>query len=234
MPFCCRCIRSVLANTLHLAAILGGLLLLQYRPGMGSKRLTRQITRLDRSDRARVWALGAINCGVPAYLLAGALLLPDVPTDIALSSLILLIILLVRLVWTDRLRFIPLRLLMFPSIAFAVYLAHRDPAIIALLPPGVSIGLLIVLMALMLLVIRSTKDQTFQTTPTDLLVIVLACGVGVLYQQGMIEATLVPVALGIVVLFYAAELIMRHMQKTWNCFTLGMVAALTVLSFRLL
>ena len=160
--------------------------------------------------------------------------MPDVPTDIALSSLILLVILFVRLVWTQRLRFILLRLLVFPSIAFAVYLVHRDAAIIAWLPPGVSTGLLVVLMALMSLVIRSTKDQIFQTTPTDLLVIALAGGVGVLYQQGMIEATLVPVVLGIVVLFYAAELIMRHMRKTWNCFTLGMVAVLTVLSFRLL
>jgi len=44
----------------------------------------------------------------------------------------------------------------------------------------------------------------------------------------------VPVVLGIVVLFYAAELIMRHMQQTWNCFTLGMVAVLVVMASRLL
>ncbi len=134
----------------------------------------------------------------------------------------------------EHLRFIPLRLLVFPGIAFSVYLMHRDTATVALLPPVVSIGLLVILLALMLFVIRSTKDQTFQTTPTDLLVIALAGGVGVLYQQGMIEATLVPVVLGIVVLFYAAELVMRNMQQTWNCFTLGMVAVLAVLSFGLL
>jgi len=86
----------------------------------------------------------------------------------------------------------------------------------------------------MLFVIRSTKDQKFQTTPTDLLVISLAGGVGVLYQQGMVEAVLVPVVLTIVVLFYAAELVMRHMRQTWNCFTLGIVAVLTVMSLRLL
>jgi len=214
--------------------ILGSLLLLQNRPGMIGKRLSQHIVRLDRSVGLRVWALGAINCGVPVYLLAGVLLLSDVPADIALSSLILLIVLLIRLVWAQRLRCFPLRLLVFPSIAFAVYLAHRDSVLIELLSSTVNIGVLIVLMSLMLLVIRSTKDQTFQSTPTDLLVIALAGGVGVLYQQGMIEATLVPVMLSIVVLFYAAELIMRHMQKTWNCFTLGMVAVLTVLSFGLL
>jgi hypothetical protein len=97
-----------------------------------------------------------------------------------------------------------------------------------------GIGLLVVLLTLMLLVIRSTKDQTFQTTPTDLLVIALAGGVGVMYQQGLIEATVVPVVLGMVVFFYAAELVMRHMRQTWNCFTLGMVGVLTLLSLRLL
>jgi len=160
-------------------------------------------------------------------------LLPRVPTDICVSSLVLLMILLIRLIWSDKLRFLSLRLLVFPSIAFAVYVIHRDHAILGLLPATLRIGLLGVLLVLMLLVIRSTKDQTFQTTPTDLLVVALAGAAGVLYQQGMIEASLVPVVLGIVVLFYAAEVIMRHMEHTWNCFTLGIIGVLTVLSLRL-
>lgn len=217
------------------ALMLGGLLLLQARqPNINWERLSWYIARLDSSVKARRIALGAINCGVPAYLLAGAFMLSDIPADIAISSLILLVIMLIRLTWAKHLRFISLRLLVFPSIAFAVYLMGRDPTVMALMSPAVATGLLIVLLALMLFVIRSTKDQKFQTTPTDLLVISLAGGVGVLYQQGMVEAALVPVVLTIVVLFYAAELAMRHMQRIWNCFTLGIVAVLTVMSLRLL
>jgi len=214
--------------------ILGGLLFLEYtKPRLEWVRLTGHITTLEKSAHTRRWSLIAIRCGVPAYLFVGALLLPDVPVDISISSLILLMILLGRLVWAEQLRFIPLRLLIFPSTAFAVYLMHRSETVMTLLPSVLRIGLLSVLLALMLLVIRSTKDQTFRTTPTDLLVIALAGGVGVLYQQGMIEAAVVPIVLGIVVLFYAAELIMRHMRQTWNCFTLGMVGVLTLLSLRL-
>jgi UDP-GlcNAc:undecaprenyl-phosphate GlcNAc-1-phosphate transferase len=214
---------------------LGGLLLVQSsKPGVQWGRLTRHVVQLDNSKTARRWAIAGIQCGVPVYLLVGALLLPRVPPDISLSSLILLVILLIRLIWSDRLRFLSLRLLVFPSIAFAVYLMHRDHAIMELLPATLRISLLVVLLVLMLLVIRSTKDLTFQTTPTDLLVIALAGGVGVLYQQGVIDASLVPVVLGIVVLFYAAELVMRRMRQTWNCFTLGMVGVLTLLSLRLL
>ena len=215
--------------------ILGGLWLLQRRPpGPEWARLTRNVARLDSSPRVRRWALASIRCGVPLYLMAGVLLLPEVPRDIGISSLILLGILVVRLIWSERLRFLSLRLLVFPSIAFAVYLIHRDASVMAFLPPVLRVGLLGILLGLMFVVIRSTKDQTFQTTPTDLLVVALAGGGGVLYQQGMIEATLVPVVLGIVVFFYAAELVMRHMLRTWNCFTLGMLGVLALMSSRLL
>jgi hypothetical protein len=218
-----------------MAMIFGGLTLLQgARREVVWARLSRHVASLERNKTVQWWALGALRWGVPVYLLIGVLLLPTVPRDIALSALILLVILLVRLIWAERLRFIPLRLLVFPSVAFAVYLMHRDQIVMGLLPPVMRMGLLVVLLTFMFLVIRSTKDQTFQTTPTDLLVVALAGGVGVLYQQGMIEAVLVPVVLGIVVFFYAAELVMRHMRQTWNSFTLGIVAVLTLLSVRLI
>jgi len=214
--------------------IVGGLQLFQHRrPGQKWARLTRHVARFDRSDRARAWVLRTMRAGISAYLLLGVALVSDVPFDIAVSSLILLVILLVRLVWAARLRFVSLRLLVFPTIAFAVYLMHSDQVVGELLPQNLKIGLLVILLALMFIVIRSTKDQTFQTTPTDLLVIALAGSVGVLYQQGLIEVAMVPMVLVIVVLFYAAELVMRHMQQTWNCFTLGMVSVLTLLSLRL-
>ena len=214
--------------------VLGGLLLLQQKkPEFGWAKVSLQIARLDGSARVRHCVLGAINCGVPLYLLAGVLLVSDVPVDIALSSLIILAILFIRLFGARHLRALSLRLLIFPSIAFAVYLMHRDSVMSGLMPPVMTAALFGVLLLLILIVIRATKDQTFQTTPTDLLVIALTGGAGVLYQQGLIEATLVPLVLNVVVLFYAAELAMRNMQRTWNCFTFGMVAVLAVLSFSL-
>lgn len=215
---------------------LGGLLLLQYtKPAVEWQRLSKHVVWLDNnSARVRRWSVTAIQCGIAAYLLSGVLILSKIPVDIAISSLILLVILLIRLFWAERLRFLSLRLLVFPTVAFVAYLMHRDQAVMDLLPPALLISLLVILLVLMLLVIRSTKDQTFQTTPTDLLVIALAGGVGVLYQRGMIETSQAPVVLSIVVLFYAAELVMRHMRQTWNCFTVGIVLVLMLLSLRLL
>ncbi len=214
--------------------ILGGMQLLQSRgPSRRLMPITSQVVRFHQSEQIRTYVLRAMCCGIPAYLLLGVLLVTDVPTDIAVSSLILLVILLIRLIWSEDLRYVSLRLLIFPTIAFAVYLMHSESLVDEVVSLDFKIGLLIVLLALMLIVIRTTKNQIFQTTPTDLLVIALTGGAGVLYQQGMIKEALVPAVVGAVVLFYAAELIMRHMQQTWNCFTFGMVAVLTVLSFRL-
>ena len=87
---------------------------------------------------------------------------------------------------------------------------------------------------LMLFVIRYTKNDSFQTTPTDLLVIAVAGGVGVLYERHIVDVALIPVLVSIVILFNAAELVMRQMKSRWNCFTLAMVAVLVLLSVRLI
>jgi hypothetical protein len=214
-------------------SLLGSLLWLQARGvHAGWGRLTARLTSLGSMQRAGQLAIVAIRYGVVAYLLAGVLLVSAVPSDIAIGSAVLLLLLLVRLTWSARLRFFSLRLLVFPGMAFAVYLMHSDPGVADWLPPVVNVILLVVLLGFMFVVIRSTKEPAFQTTPTDLLVVTLAGGVGVLYQQGMIEATLVPVVLGIVVLFYAGEMIMRHMQSAWNGFTIGMLAVLAILSIK--
>jgi hypothetical protein len=59
-------------------------------------------------------------------------------------------------------------------------------------------------------------------------------GVGVLYERSIVDAELAPMLVELVVLFYAAELFMRQMKNTWNCFTVGILAGLAILSARLL
>ena len=154
--------------------------------------------------------------------------------DLKVSALCLLVLLLVRLTWGERLRFVPLRLLVFPTIAFAVYLMHEDARTLELIPLDLRTVLLAALLLLMVFAIRYTKTDSFQTTPTDLLVIAVAVGVGVLYEQHIVDVALIPVLVGIMILFYAAELVLRHMKSSWNCFTVGMAAVLALLSVRLI
>jgi hypothetical protein len=111
---------------------------------------------------------------------------------------------------------------------------HEDARALAIIPLELRTALLVALLLLMLFVIRYSKSDSFQTTPTDLLVIALAGGIGVLYERQLVDVALVPVIVGIVMLFYAAELVMKQMRNCWNCFTVGMVGVLAVLSLRLI
>jgi len=85
---------------------------------------------------------------------------------------------------------------------------------------------------MMLVAISYTNKEIFKATPTDLLVIALVGGLGVLYQQGTVATELAPMVVELVLLFYVAELTIRQMQKPWNCFTVGVLGALALLSLR--
>jgi UDP-GlcNAc:undecaprenyl-phosphate GlcNAc-1-phosphate transferase len=225
----------VLACYLVLSGTLLGALLFAKERQWNAKhsRLSNYIGGLTKSVRAQRFSVNAIQCGLVLYLVFGCAVCAQVPADLNITAFFLLIILLARLVWADRLRFVPLRLLVFPTIAFAVYLMHNDARTLEIMPLELRAGLLVALLFLMLFAIRYTKNDSFQTTPTDLLVIAVAGGVGVLYERQIVDVALIPVMVGIVILFYAAELVMRQMRNCWNCFTVGMVAVLALLSVRL-
>jgi UDP-GlcNAc:undecaprenyl-phosphate GlcNAc-1-phosphate transferase len=214
-------------------AVLGGMLWAKGRKwGARPSRLSKYMNRL-KSARARSLSIRAIQCGVVSYLVLGCAICAQVPADLKIAAFLLLVILAARLIWAEKLRFVPLRLLVFPTIAFAVYLMHTDVRAVQILSLELRMALFFALLFMMFFAIRYSKNDSFQTTPTDLLVIAVAGGVGVLYERHIVDVDLVPVVIGIVVLFYAAELVMKQMEDRWNCFTLGMLAVLMLMSVRL-
>jgi UDP-GlcNAc:undecaprenyl-phosphate/decaprenyl-phosphate GlcNAc-1-phosphate transferase len=215
--------------------LLAALLLAQRRQWtLKHSGFTNFMVALNRCEWVHKFSIVSIQCGVILYLVAGAAASRVASIDLRVSALFILVVLLARLAWAERLRFFPLRLLVYPAIAFTVYIMHNDAQALELIPIGLRTGLLAGLLILMLFAVRYTKSESFQATPTDLLVIAVAGGVGVLYQQHIVDIELIPVMVGIIILFYAAELVMRQMKTSWNCFTVGMVTALAFLSIRLI
>ncbi|OYV72675.1 MAG: hypothetical protein B7Z74_05170 [Deltaproteobacteria bacterium 21-66-5] len=196
--------------------------------------LTGWVGAMDRSPWSRRVPDLVITCGMPLYLLTGALAAPGVPRDIEISAAGVMLVLAVRLLAGDRMRFLPLRLLVFPAIAFAVYVIHIGGIYGAGAGHAVQIGVLSLIGIAMYFSIRYTHDTTFRTTPTDLLVIAVAIGIGILYEQGMIDASLAPMVVELVLLFYCGEIAMRRMRGRWNCLTVGMLAVLAALARGLL
>lgn len=217
------------------AILLGVLLVAREREwNVKRSRVTYYMSRLNSSAVVQKYTLAVIQWVVVLYLVVGSAVVASVPVDLRVSALVLLIVLVTRLAGGNSLRFIPLRLLVFPTIAFAVYLMHNDARALYMMQLDFRAGLLLGLLILIFFAIRYAKDSVFQTTPTDLLVIALVSGVGVLYEQKIMDAELIPMAVGMVVLFYAAELVMRQMRSCWNVFTFGIVIVLVLLSSKML
>lgn len=191
------------------------------------------VSRIDRHPQLAGVLIRLLGLGVAAYLVFGSLVAGQVPLDVAVGALFLFVLLLVRLIFPRRLRLIPLRLLVFPAVAFVVYLMHYDSQAAAALPSQLRLALLVALVLVMLLAVRYTKTDVFQTTPTDILVIVLVGGVGLLYARGIVANELAPMVVELVLLFYAAELAIRQMKTPWNFFTVGLLGGLALLSLRI-
>ncbi|MDT8388840.1 MAG: MraY family glycosyltransferase, partial [Thiogranum sp.] len=174
-----------------------------------------------------------LKFGIPLYLLGGTMAAGKIPTDLKLSALMLLVILSARLIWADRLRFLPLRVLIFSATAFAVYLINYDAHALSMIPFGVRVGMFVLLLLLLVLAVRFAQKGVFQTTPTDLLVIALAGGIGVMYEYNILDDQLAPMMVELIGLFYAGEIVMRQMRKVWNSFTIGMLLVLLAIAGRL-
>jgi UDP-GlcNAc:undecaprenyl-phosphate GlcNAc-1-phosphate transferase len=196
--------------------------------------ITRFISAVDKSPGARQLPVSLLSCGISLYLVGGSVAATRVSPDLVMAALFLLVVLLPRLVWAEKLRFIPLRILVFPTIAFAVYLINYNARAAELIPLDLRVGLFVVVAILMIFAVRYARREAFQTTPTDLLVIALAGAVGVMYEYQILDDKLVPLMVELVVLFYAGEMVMRQMKGVWNCFTVGMVAVLALISSELL
>lgn len=218
----------------YLALAMGFLLVVllpgRLRHGVTHARLTGWVGAVDRNVWSRRIPYWVITCVMPLYLLAGALAASAVPRDIEMSAAAVLAVLAVRLLAGDRMRFVPLRLLVFPAIAFAVYVIHRGGVYAE--GPGhvLQIGILSLIGLAMYFSIRYTQDTSFRTTPTDLLVIAVAIGVGILYEEGVIDAGLAPMVVELVLLFYCGEIGMRRMHGRWNGLTVGTLAVLVALA----
>ncbi len=201
--------------------------------GLPKTRLTGWVGAVDRSPWSRRIPDLVITCGMPLYLLAGVTTAAAVPRDIETSAAAVFVVLAIRLLAGERMRFVPLRLLVFPTIAFAVYVIHVGGVFSSGTAHGVQLGVLTLIGLAMYFSIRYTQDTTFRTTPTDLLVIAVAVGIGILYEEGVIDAGLAPMVVELVLLFYCGEIGMRRMRGRWNCLTVGTLAVLAALAWGL-
>ena len=187
-------------------------------------------------SRYRAWLVempySIVYYGMALFLLAGAFLVTDIPLDYAIIANVLFILLLVRLLLGYRAGFLPLRLLVYVTIVFIVYLLQTyQPAYLSGADP-VTYGFFGTMVIGIAVTIRFSREGGFSVTPMDYLIVLAILVLAGLASNDIVDAAITAMVLKTIILFYGSELILDRMSKRWNLFSLAVLASLLVVGAR--
>ena len=172
---------------------------------------------------------GLIKMLLSVFLLAGAVLVVEVPADLSLAASALFIALLLRLWLGHRLWFLFLRLILFVAVAFAAYLLEFY------LPTGWDLfsqsyhWFIGVLAVAVVMAVRFSGVDYFYATPLDFLMLLIVLIFALMSELGYVDSSAITLILQLIVLFYGVEATIKHMRRRINVFTISALASLGIL-----
>lgn len=176
--------------------------------------------------------LAVLIFAIPALYLVSALFVADVPPDLGFAACIVFVLMLLRLMYGYRLWFLYLRLMVFVTAAFVVYITGIYSVGTELFPQGYEYVYYGVLVCALLTAIRYSKKEVFQLNPTDFLMVILVLGIAVVPHEQLLEYNLIQSIVKMAILFYGSEFILQRMESRWNIFTGSVLVTLGVLGLR--
>lgn len=173
----------------------------------------------------------AVAIFMAIMFLGSSVLANHVPRDLGISAGLLAITLLLVLMLGPKGSVI-LRAVSYVTAAFIVYLETKY------ISPGPAslhnaiIGLYVLLAISVWLSVRYASDSGFRTSPMDFLVIFVVLTVGIITQNQLHEELLGTMAVKIVILFYACELIFTKLRNRWTSLSVSTLVTLAILGVR--
>ncbi len=195
-------------------------------------RFRHLIKAASRNSLVYQAPLVVLRYAIPVLFLVSVLFVKDIPPDLGFAACIVFVLMFLRLVYGYRLWFLYLRLMVFVTAAFVVYLTGVYPAGIELFPQGYEHVYYGILVCALLIAIRYSKKEVFQLNPTDFLTVMLVLGIAVIPHEQLLEYNLVQSIVKMAILFYGSEFILQRMESRWNLFTGSVLVTLGVLGLR--
>lgn len=175
---------------------------------------------------------GVINYGIALFLIGGAFMATTIPVDFTIAATTLFVLLLVRLVSGYRVWFLSLRMLVYVTVIFVVYLLNTyQPAYLAGADP-VTYAFFFILVAAIALSIRLQKGGSFHVTPMDFLIFLTVIGLMVLSKNGVVGSGTTAIVLKTIILYYGCELLFSKMTSRINPLSVSALAALLIIGAR--
>ena len=173
-----------------------------------------------------------LQTGVIIFLIGAALMSVEVPEDIAISAVVLLLMLLLLVLVPRLANLFLLRLVVFVSIGFAVYLSTSYPPDWLLQQHYLVFIYFAVLVAAGFFAARMSSETSFRITPLDYLVVIIALIIAIIPQSAGTGSELTWMALQMIVLFYASELILQRYNTVRNRISGTLIAMLALVAVR--
>lgn len=200
-----------------------------HKPNVTSP-LTLFLQRLRRSRGFTAGPRFLIMLAVPALLLAASLLVQEVPVDFGIGALLLAPILLSFLFIRNNQDALITRIGVYAAAAFAVYFETGIASARGDWYQTVELVYFGTLALAVAIAARYASSAEFRTTPMDYLVVIVVVTVGVL-SQGT-QTALGMIAVKLVIVLYACELLLSCSQSRWNTVTLSSLGSLAILGVR--
>lgn len=175
-------------------------------------------------------SLYVLRIGVFLLLVLGPVFIQHADAGIGFAAALLAILLLLRLILGRRGWFLYLRLILYVSVAFVVYLVDQwllsiDPELRVY--EYLYLGLIA---AALLIGTRYKIDDAFHTTPTDYLIVILVLGSFLVPSLYSGTQDSMPMAVKLVVMFYAIEIQLHQMKSRWDMMPLAALWAFGVIA----
>lgn len=201
--------------------------------GSGPVGPVARIAHAFRSDgRLMDIDRNAVSVLLSVFVLFAALTAGSVPFDLAVVSLVLLLVLGVRLWLGYRAWFLFLRLALFVSMALMAYLLDVSSPKVIENYPFVGYAFFGSLFVTVMLAVRYSREEFFQVTPLDYLVVLIVLVLAFMSEMEYADISAIALVLQLIVLFYGVEITIKYMASRWNVFTVSLLGSLAVLVFR--
>jgi UDP-GlcNAc:undecaprenyl-phosphate GlcNAc-1-phosphate transferase len=191
------------------------------------------LQRLETNPWLAQTPLRLISVIVTLFLTAGVFVPAGVPRDVGLTAGVVAVVLLAGMALFHRAVPFLVRVAVYVGSAFVLYLCERNPAQSAWVTASDLNILFGVLAALVVLTIRFGREQRFETTPLDYLIVFLALALPFFPELSIGDTPVSLLAAKLIVLFFAYELLCtstaRRVRRlgavsAWLLFGLGVRA----------
>jgi len=193
--------------------------------------LGRFITSFNSNSILMQYNHTLIHILLSIFIIYSAVNSSNIPKDLSIAAGIVFILLLARLIYSFKLWFLFLRLMMYVSVAFAAYLLDFSPATPHGYPLAVYIFYTVISIAVVI-ALKYTTNEKFKVNPLDYLVLMIVVILALLSEQGYANFYTVSITIQLIILFYATEIIIKHMKHRINGLTLSSLFAFGIIALK--